>query len=438
MNINKINIPFLLQASVASFGTYFCMYAFRKPFSVATFEGIQFFHIDYKILLIIAQVIGYAFSKFIGIKVISELKSSKRVYYLLALIGVSEIALLFFALVPAPYNLFFMFLNGVPLGMIWGIVFSYVEGRKYTEILGVILCSSFIVSSGMVKSVGYFIMNSWGISAFWMPAITGLIFIIPLCFFAWLLERIPPPTAEDKRMKMKRFTMGAKSRKQVLYHFFVPITVLVFFYMFLTAFRDFRDNFTRELWDDIGYTEDASIYTTSELLIAIVVLVLLGGTFYIKNNLRALHAYHGVLLTGVLCILITTWCFQSGVMSGFYWMVLSGFGLYSCYVPFNCLFFDRFIAAFKLKGNAGFLIYIADAFGYLGSVIVLLYKNFGHPNLSWTSFFIYGSYVVSGIGVIAVLGSYYLLNKKKHHQTKYSIGYPIEYTNLENINEYNY
>ncbi|WP_367891376.1 DUF5690 family protein [Flavobacterium pectinovorum] len=184
MNLKKSNIPFILNASLASFGVYFCMYAFRKPFTVATFEGLEVFHIDYKILLIIAQVIGYVISKFIGIKIISELKANQRIFYLLGLIAIAEIALVLFAIVPKPYNIIFMFINGVPLGMIWGIVFSYLEGRKFTEILGVALSTSFIVSSGVVKSAGFFVMESLHFSEFWMPAITGLLFVGPLLFFA--------------------------------------------------------------------------------------------------------------------------------------------------------------------------------------------------------------------------------------------------------------
>ena len=64
---------FSVYAMVASFSTYACMYAFRKPFTVATFEGLSWAGIDYKIVLITAQVLGYTASKFIGIKVVSEL-----------------------------------------------------------------------------------------------------------------------------------------------------------------------------------------------------------------------------------------------------------------------------------------------------------------------------------------------------------------------------
>ena len=413
----KSNIPFVLNASLASFGAYFCMYAFRKPFSVATFEGMEVFHIDYKIIVIIAQVLGYALSKFIGIKVVSELKAKQRAYYLLGLILISELALVLFALVPQPYNVVFMFLNGVPLGMIWGIVFSYLEGRKFTEILGVALSTSFIVSSGVVKSVGFFVMDSWGFSEFWMPAITGALFVLPLLFFTWLLERIPKPSREDIELRSERIPMTGKDRKNLLLKFLFPITIWVLFYTFLTAFRDFRDNFSRELWDTIGYKGDVSVYSSSETLIAFIVLLVLGFAFYFRDNRKALFFYQFLLLVGSISLGFSTYLFHSGNLNPFTWMVVSGFGLYICYVPFNCLFFDRFIGAFRIKGNAGFLIYLADAFGYLGSVLVLLYKNFGQSGLSWIDFFMYSAYSVAGIGVLVTISStLYLKGKYKKHK----------------------
>jgi MFS family permease len=425
MKPKKSNIPFILNASLASFGVYFCMYAFRKPFSVATFEGIQVFGIDYKILLIIAQVVGYVISKFIGIKIISELKPEHRKYYLLGLIGIAELALVLFAIVPRPYNVFFMFLNGMPLGMIWGIVFSYLEGRKFTEILGVALSTSFIVSSGVVKSAGFFVMDSLHFSEFWMPAITGLLFVGPLLFFTWMLERIPKPTPEDITLRSERIPMTQKDRKKVVLQFLFPLTIWVIFYMYLTAFRDFRDNFARELWDSLGYKDDVSVFTSSELLVAVIVLLVLATAFYFKDNMKALFFYQILLMIGSVSIGISTILFHSGSISSFNWMVVSGFGLYICYVPFNCLFFDRFIAAFKIKGNAGFFIYIADAFGYLGSVAVLLYKNFGQPNLSWLDFFMNGAYSIAAMGVAVTISSMLYLNKKKRKNKKQNINYQL-------------
>ncbi len=402
----------MLYGAFASFGTYFCMYAFRKPFTVATFEDLSFAGVDYKIILIIAQVLGYMLSKFIGIKVISELQPNKRIFYLLGLILAAEASLLMFAITPAPYNIGFMFLNGLPLGMVWGIVFSYLEGRKFTEFLGVALCSSFIVSSGAVKSVGLLVMDNWQVSQFWMPSVTGAIFFVPFVFFAWMLNKMPQPTEEDKELRTERKPMTGKDRKKVLLTFLFPIIILVFFYTFLTALRDFRDNFSREIWDTLGFEGDAAIYTISELPIAILVLVIIGFLGVIKNNYKAFVSYHYLLLFGTVAIGLSTLLFQMAIISPILWMISVGFGLYICYVPFNCIFFDRMIATFRIQGNAGYLIYIADAFGYLGSMGVLLYKNFGHSKLSWLNFFMASTYLIAVLGTLITIVSLIYFKRK--------------------------
>ncbi len=417
MKLVKKDISFLLYGAFASFGTYFCMYAFRKPFTVATFEDLSFAGVDYKIILIIAQVLGYMLSKFIGIKVISELQPNKRIYYLLGLILAAEASLLLFALTPAPYNFIFMFLNGLPLGMVWGIVFSYLEGRKFTEFLGVALCSSFIVSSGAVKSVGLLVMENWQVSQFWMPSVAGGVFLVPFVFFAWLLNRIPQPSEEDKRLRTERKPMNGKDRKRVFLTFLFPIIILIFFYTFLTALRDFRDNFSREIWDALGFGGDAAIYTISELPIALLVLVIIGFLGVIKNNYKAFVSYHYLLLFGTIGIGLSTLLFQIGLISPIFWMISVGFGLYICYVPFNCIFFDRMIATFRIKGNAGYLIYLADAFGYLGSMGVLLYKNFGQNKLSWLHFFMTSTYLIAALGTIITLVSLFYFKMKYKRNT---------------------
>lgn len=414
MKLDKNDIRFITYGALASFGTYFCMYAFRKPFTVATYENLSFIGIDFKIVLIISQVIGYMLSKFIGIKLISELKPKNRLPYLLVMIILAELSLLLFGFSVAPYNILFIFLNGLSLGMIWGVVFSYLEGRKLTEILGVILCSSFILSSGIVKSVGLLVMKHLNVSEFLMPAITGALFLLPFAGFAFMLDRIPPPTIEDKVQREERLPMTRKDRRKVIANFFFPIVILVFFYICLTAMRDFRDNFSREIWDEIGYQGNASIYTLSEIPVAIIVLLSIGMFAFIKNNYKAFLSYHYLLIVGSLLVGLSTFLFQLSAIGPALWMVLVGLGLYVCYVPFNCIFFDRMIATFHIKGNAGFLIYIADAFGYLGSMAVLLYKNFGQGSISSLQFFTQGTYLISGIGIaVAILSLFYFKNRAK-------------------------
>ena len=149
---------------IGAFTAYCSMYAFRKAFAAGTFTGEMVCGIDYKILLISFQALGYLLSKFIGIKVVSEMPQDRRAASILLLIGSSWASLLLFASIPVPYNIVFLFFNGLPLGMIWGLVFSYLEGRRNTELLGAGMSASFIISSGLVKSVGKYLINAWQVS----------------------------------------------------------------------------------------------------------------------------------------------------------------------------------------------------------------------------------------------------------------------------------
>ena len=102
---------FVLWCMIASFGVYFCMYAFRKPFNVGLYSGLTLWGLGYKSVLILSQVFGYMLSKFMGIKVISELKPSSRIKLIILLILIAEVALTAFGLVPHPYNFIFLFID---------------------------------------------------------------------------------------------------------------------------------------------------------------------------------------------------------------------------------------------------------------------------------------------------------------------------------------
>ena len=50
-----------LGVALLAFAVYFTMYAFRKPFTVARFEGRSFYGtgVDFKTALLISQLLGY-------------------------------------------------------------------------------------------------------------------------------------------------------------------------------------------------------------------------------------------------------------------------------------------------------------------------------------------------------------------------------------------
>jgi len=392
-------------ASLIAFLAYSSVYAYRKPFTVATFEGIGYWNISYQTLLIISQVIGYMLSKFAGIKFIAELKSLGRFRTGIILTGTAWLCLLGFGLVPAPWGILFMFINGFLLGFMWGVIFSYLEGRRTTDLMGAVLAVSFIFAGGFTRSVAKWLMVEWDVLEKWMPFFTGLVFVIPLLLFLFLLEKIPPPDEADKKERTVRVPMNAESRKLFLKTFGIGLVIVSITYLFLTVMRDIRDNYMANIWNELGYGTDYSIFTKTETNTSLLVLLTMGLLVLIRKNIRALAMVHIVIAAGFLIAGISSLLFINGRMDGAIWMQLVSLGLYMGYIPFNCIFFERLIASFRIAGNVGFLIYFADAFGYLGSVTVMLIKEFARLRLNWSEFYSHGVVIGSLLGLAGTIFS---------------------------------
>jgi hypothetical protein len=404
-------LALIIKAASAVFITYLSMYAFRKPFTAAQYNNIMLWGVDYKILLIITQLIGYTISKYFGIKIISELSANKRTITLITLMAVSWVSLLFFGIVPAPYNLPFIFLNGLPLGMIWGVVFSYIEGRRHTELLGVAMASSFIISSGIVKGVGSYLLLNLQVPEMWMPFFTGLIFLPVLFVGVYLLHTLSAPNEEDINARTERLPMKSKERKAFFKQFAPGIIFSVLIYVCLTVFRDLRDNFAVEFWNSIGMKNIPTMLVVSEVPIAILVIIIIGSMIFIKNNKNAFFINFLIVFVGGLLLFLSTLLFYNQLITATLWMIIVGFSMYLPYIAFHALFFERWIAYFKIKSNIGFLMYVADAAGYLGSTLVLLFKNFNNTNYSWVSFFTFSAMITSVIIIILSIANYIYFKK---------------------------
>jgi hypothetical protein len=399
-----------IYASIACFCTYSCMYAFRKPFSAATYHVGD---VDFKVILVISQSLGYMISKFSGIKIISEMKQKGRGIGIVLLMSVAAVSLLLFAITPYPYSAIFMFTNGLPLGMIWGLVFGYIEGRRITEFIGSMMCVSFIFSSGFVKQIGSDLMHQHGISEYWMPFVTGMIFLLPMLFFVFLLEQIPPPDAADVASRSVRPPMTGADRIALVKKFLPGLIALVITYALLSIVRDLRDLFIANIWKENHFDKVKDIFTSTENIISLIVLVTIGMMILIKDNFTAFMVNHFMVAFGFIMAGVASYFFSIGTIDAYYWMLFAGLGLYLAYVPFNALFFERLIATFRYTANVGFLMYISDSFGYMGSLSVLLYKEFGMSHAAlWSPFMsslIMGSSV---LGVVGITFSFFYFNHK--------------------------
>jgi hypothetical protein len=407
---------FSAYAVTMAFTAYFAMYAYRKPFAAAHYAHQSFWILELKPALAIGQICGYALSKYLGVKFNSELRPERRARALIVLIVWAELALVLFAVAPPPLKVAALFVNGLPLGMVWGVVFSFLEGRRVSEILGAGLSCAYIVSSGIVKSVGAKLLGA-GISESWMPATTGLIFLPVFLAAVYGLSLIPPPSAADVSARTEREPMNKDERRAFLRRFWPGLVVLVVTYLFLTGYRDFRDNYAAEIWADLGAGDRADVFTLTEIAVAAPVMLVLGLLYLVKDNRLGLLLTYLIMAAGAVLVGVATLLFDAGTIGPFLWMTLVGLGLYLGYVPYGSVLFDRTIAALEIVATAVFLIYVSDSVAYSGSVGVHLYKALGQANMSKLEFFRYFSYVTSVLCLVlfAISGVYFLRRAHRRH-----------------------
>ncbi len=391
---------------VAAFGTYFCMYAFRKPFTAAEYAGYSLWGWELKTALVGTQVLGYTISKFMGIKVIAEMPPGRRAVTLLLLIGSAQTALLLFAVVPAPYNFVCLFFNGLPLGMVFGLVLGFLEGRRVTEALNAGLCASFILADGVTKSLGAYLL-AWGVNQFWMPFLAGLLFVPPLGLGVWMLTRVPPPDAADVAQRSVRMPMNRTDRWQFFARYAGGLTFLVLLYLLITVLRSIRADFAPEIWRSLGTTQQPSIFTMSEMLVALGVVLVNGLAVLILDNRRAFFVALGTCGVGILLLAAALVGQSTGSMSGFAFMVLSGLGLYLPYVAVHTTIFERLIAMTRDRGNIGYLMYLADAFGYLGYVAVMFGKGLFAVRGDFLVFFTAICGIITASAALLLLGAWW-------------------------------
>ncbi|MDR1454490.1 MAG: DUF5690 family protein [Tannerella sp.] len=369
---------------IAAFGVYFCTYAFRKPFNAGTYEGYTLFGASYKTALIISQMLGYLISKYVGIRFIAGLNYGRRIPCIILLVAWAEVALIGFGLTPYPYNFVFLFFNGLPLGLIFGIIFSFLEGRRFTEMLSLGLSVNMIMGSGALKSVYFALRDAFHVGEFWMPAVEGLVFAVPFLFFVWMLSRVPAQSESDIAQRARREAMTGRDMRRLLAGFGTGLFAIVAVNALLTMCRDFRDHFMVEIAREISLSDSMNIFLQVELLIGLLVFVCVGCLSLIRSNRTCFAVQHLIIFAGLVMLPAGSLLYAAGRISPQLWFVAVGFGISLPYIIVQSVYFDRFIALFRSRANAGFLIYICDSAGYTCSLLILLYREFFAGGISFS------------------------------------------------------
>lgn len=376
---------FILWAGGAALLSYSLVYALRKPFTAASFENVEFFDMDYKVVVTISQILGYVVSKFIGIKLISELQSEERFKFILTSVLLAEASLILFGLLSTPFNVAAMFLNGLSLGCMWGVIFNFIEGRRVTDILASLLGVSMVISSGTAKSVGLYVMNHLHVSEFWMPALIGAVALPLLLLLGWALNKLPEPNKEDIAMKSERETLNGKQRWELFKSFMPFLSMLFIANIAIVVLRDIKEDFLVNIIDVSAYSP--WLFAQIDSVVTLIILGIFGLMVLVKDNLKALSVLFGLIIAGMIVMSVVSFGQQQLRLSPVIWLFIQSLCLYIAYLTFQTIFFDRFIACFRIRGNVGFFIVTTDFLGYTGTVLVLVLKEFCNPDIDWAVFY---------------------------------------------------
>ena len=244
-----------------------------------------------------------------------------------------------------------------------------------TEFLGLAMSISVVFASGWVKSVGLWTIQSFGVDQFWMPAVTGVIFVPLLLLSVGMLYLLPPPSPADIAQRTARAPMNRQDRNEFFCTFPLGIIALIGGYVCLMMYRSLRDDFMDLILADLGYEVQAADFAGIETLVGVSVILVLCGLWFFKSNRLAVIANMVLIAAGSLLTGISTILIQQGSISPKAFFVVNGIGLYIAYVPFQSILIDRLLASLETIATAAFLLAVADAAGYVAVVGLYLTKN---------------------------------------------------------------
>lgn len=239
-----------------------------------------------------------------------------------------------------------------------------------------------------------------------MPGVAGLLFLAPLCVSVAMLSRVPSPSERDIAARSARHTLTRRERWSLFGRYAVGLSLLVAMYLLVTVIRSIRADFAPELWQGLGVAAAPGTFTRSEIFVAIGVLIVNGSAICIRDNRVAFFASLATCCLGFLVIVAALVSLQLDVVRPFPFMVLVGLGLYLPYVAIHTTVFERLLAMTHERGNLGFLMYVADAFGYLGYVAVMISRNVWTSDGEFLQFFLILCWLATGLSLICVLLSW--------------------------------
>ena len=81
---------------------------------------------------------------------------------------------------------------------------------------------------------------------------------------------------------------------------------------------------------------------------------------FFRSNIKTLMSLMGIVILSCITMAYVSFNYKALDLQPVVWLFIESLCLYIAYLTFQTIFFDRFIACFRIKGNVGFFIAIID------------------------------------------------------------------------------
>jgi hypothetical protein len=415
---------FAYTASV-SFVLYFLVYFWKVGIyvipNISGPTGEQAFGMDLDTAWAMASTIGFGLSKVPAMRQVSKtLDRDLRCTLMGCMISSCLIFNLGVAMLPNEGKVVAVLLASFPASWIYGVILRYLEGRLMTEPLAAFMSMSWICGGGACRSAAAWILanqSALGLpSAYYMPLLLGA-FALPLALFCVvLLDLVPPPCERDIAARSVHRPMSGAEQWAFFKRFYPGVILLLLIYVIMTSYRNFRDSYLPSIFTEaLGHELPAAYYFLVEIPGGVLSALLLSSTALISDNAKAMHWLHFLMGVGAALIGGATLLYQAGAIGPIAWYVPLSSGIYVAYSVMGIGIYDRLIALTGTSGTCVFLTFASDGLGYIGTIGILFFKQFGSGLGSYLDFFITSSLFASAsiLGMALVADVYFARTAKQ-------------------------
>eukprot|EP00002_Diphylleia_rotans_P021602 TRINITY_DN4204_c0_g1_i1.p1 TRINITY_DN4204_c0_g1~~TRINITY_DN4204_c0_g1_i1.p1 ORF type:complete len:282 (+),score=50.53 TRINITY_DN4204_c0_g1_i1:114-959(+) len=232
-----------LGMTISAFVAFSCTFAIRTTLYVGEFRDEYLGFLQLKVAFALFQTMGFFLGKFPSTAFIPTVPESKRFVTCSGLYAASVFFFCGVGLLSSPLlQCICVFISGLFISPLWGVIIMYLEGRALTEALLSVLSLSPILASGVARFLGVTLLRL-GFTDHTMPMMASALSLAAFTLSMKVLDCMPPPSELDVALRSKRKPITIEKQQNFIKAFYPGILPITVCYSLMSGIRAYRDYF---------------------------------------------------------------------------------------------------------------------------------------------------------------------------------------------------